>query len=234
MQRRTVWQEVAQRVEAGCAERGCDLVQPLAVDWFNGVVSEEQRLPDFGRTECLALVIGNTRALWPPFVAALHDDAALRGDSNPIHRYAERSIGSVIEAAGHRFAVRWSHGPPPFVPMQRLAQIAGLAYLAPGRTCVHPRFGPWIGLRAVVVLDVEGPPGPPPRMVNPCDACPRACEPALLRAIAGGDDWRLWLAVRDACPLGVEHRYSEEQVHYHYTKDVDALRAAVFGRRGAP
>jgi methylmalonic aciduria homocystinuria type C protein len=69
-------------------------------------------------------------------------------------------------------------------------------------------------------------------MANPCDACPRACGPALERALAG-DDWRLWLAVRDACPLGAEHRYSEEQVRYHYTKDVDALRAAVLGRRGA-
>lgn len=39
--------------------------------------------------------------------------------------------------------------------------------------------------------------------------------------------WRPWLAVRDACPLGREHRYSEQQVAYHYTKDAKWLREAV-------
>ena len=40
-------------------------------------------------------------------------------------------------------------------------------------------------------------------------------------------DWRLWLAVRDACPLGREHRYDDDQLRYHYTKDVAALRSAI-------
>ena len=228
----SLWEEVTCRVEAACARVGIDLVQAFSVDWSSGVVEEGQRLPDFGRARRLALVIGNTRALWPHIVAAMREDPAIADDPHPIQRYTEREVGAVLAGIGIRSEVRWSHGPPPFVPIQRLAEIAGLAYLAPGRVCVHPRFGPWIGLRAAVVFDVEGPATVPPRMANPCDACPRACEPALARALSGAHDWRLWVAVRDACPLGREHRYSAEQIEYHYTKDLAVLRASVLGARG--
>ncbi len=30
--------------------------------------------------------------------------------------------------------------------------------------------------------------------------------------------WRAWLEVRAVCPVGVEHRYDEEQAEYHYAK----------------
>ena len=53
---------------------------------------------------------------------------------------------------------------------------------------------------------------------------------------AGGDpvapDWTLWLAVRDACPLGREHRYPEPYLRYVYTKDTGVLRAAAAERTG--
>jgi hypothetical protein len=34
------------------------------------------------------------------------------------------------------------------------------------------------------------------------------------------------LAVRDACPIGSEHRFDEDQTRYHYTKDRQILRRA--------
>jgi cyanocobalamin reductase (cyanide-eliminating) / alkylcobalamin dealkylase len=37
------------------------------------------------------------------------------------------------------------------------------------------------------------------------------------------DTWRAWLAVRDACPVGREHRYGDDQIAYHYAKRRDAL-----------
>jgi methylmalonic aciduria homocystinuria type C protein len=205
-------------------------VQPFRADWLDGVVSE--RWSEIGRRGALALVIGNTRALWPTVLDALLADAALLGDPHPIDRYTERSIAAALAAVSTDHAIRWAHQPP-FVPIQRLAERAGLARLAPSRISTHPRFGPWIALRAVAVLDADGPLGPPPRLPSPCDACAHACEPALARALGAADDWRLWVAVRDSCPLGAEHRYSEEQIHYHYTKDVRVLRDAVRRRRNA-
>ena len=38
------------------------------------------------------------------------------------------------------------------------------------------------------------------------------------------ENWRPWLAVRDACPEGRRFRYDPEQIRYHYTKDLRRLR----------
>ena len=122
-----------------------------------------------------------------------------------------------------RGEIRFAHHVPATVAIQRAAVVAGLAWLAPSHLCVHPAYGPWIALRALVILDEPAPPSPP-RVPAPCD-CAVGCGPALERALAAGEPrstqelrerWRLWLAVRDACPVGREHRYSQEQIEFHY------------------
>jgi methylmalonic aciduria homocystinuria type C protein len=131
--------------------------------------------------------------------------------------------------------------------MQRLADVAGLAALTPSMLCVHPAFGPWIALRAAVVFDVAPPDDPGAAPPTACHDCAERCAPALARAVAAATartgrapaarerdandpvapDWTLWLAVRDACPVGREHRYPDAYLRYVYTKDRGVLRAAV-------
>lgn len=218
-----------------CAAAGLDLVQSFAVGWYNAAVAEDLRLPDLGRASALGLLIGNTRAYWPRFVAALRESPALLDDPDPIERHAGDAVAAAVAGLGLRCAIRGAAEPPPRrVAMQRLAHVSGLAYLAPGRLNVHPTFGPWIALRAAVVVDADGPGGPPPALPDPCARCASACLPAFehaARAAAGDGSpgevarlWRLWLAVRDACPIGREHRYDEAQIAYHYTKDREILR----------
>ena len=36
-------------------------------------------------------------------------------------------------------------------------------------------------------------------------------------------NWRTWLAMRDACPIGKGVRYGEQQIRYHYLKDRSIL-----------
>ncbi len=209
--------------EAAAAD-GFDLTQPFAACWYNDTVAPPQRLADFGRHRALGVLIGNSRALWPPFLAAWHADAALRAAADPLDRYTESRLEPHLDRLGVRAVVRWVHEPPPRLAVQRLAHLSGLAPLAPMGLNVHPVYGPWIALRAVVVLDTEGPPGDPPVVALPCDACTQACAPASARARAAPpDDWRAWLAARDACPLGRVHRYDDTQITYHYTKDRGVL-----------
>jgi methylmalonic aciduria homocystinuria type C protein len=194
------------------ARRGLDLAAELATADYNAEVDEGLRLPDFGRARARAIVVGNTRALWPEFLASgkrLLDD------------YVMEAVRAAI--GGARAEVRWAHDVPATVAIQRAAAVAGLAYLAPSHLCVHPVYGPWIALRAVIVLDEDGPPRAP-AIAPPCD-CARGCGPALERALAAGEPrsteelrerWRLWLAVRDACPVGREHRYGDDQILFHY------------------
>ena len=87
---------------------------------------------------------------------------------------------------------------------------------------------------AVAAVGVPGPTEDPRPLRDPCPDCRGSCGEALERALAAAAhpdarsvsrDESLWLAVRDACPLGREHRYSDEQIRYGYTKDRSILAA---------
>jgi len=45
-----------------------------------------------GGSPRVGILVGNTRALWPPFQAALHADPALAGDPDPLDRYCEQVL----------------------------------------------------------------------------------------------------------------------------------------------
>jgi methylmalonic aciduria homocystinuria type C protein len=222
-------------MHARLAAAGLDLVAGFAVDAWNASAPEHV-LPDLGRERALAVVIGNSGALWPRLCAALAADRALAAEPDPLDRHTERTIEEAVASLGVRAAIRFAHRPP-YPPIQRMADHAGLAHLQPSHLCVHPVLGPWIAMRAVVVLDAEGPPAPAPTP-PPCD-CARGCLPAFERAAALGFDpdheptWRAWVAIRDACPIGHDRRYPDDQIRYHYGKDRDALARAV-AEAGAP
>lgn len=160
------------------------------------------------------ILVGNTRAMWPRFTAALAAPA-LAADPHPLERYTEEAIGAAFPGARVYFGHRRYGGA--FLPLQRLAVAAGLGVLAPSHLVIHPIYGPWFALRAVIVAD-GAPPTPPPPIAPPC-RCGAACAEALAaaRAAEGPDAWRAWLAVRDACTLRA-YRYDEEQIRYHYTR----------------
>jgi methylmalonic aciduria homocystinuria type C protein len=163
----------------------------------------------------LGILIGNTRALWPPFAAAMRDPA-LAAEPDPLERYTERAIDAA-----------WSSGAPTapriyyghrryggaFLPLQRLAAMTGLGAIAPNHLVIHPIYGPWFALRAIVVTEGDPPERQP--VAQPC-RCNTACRERFeqaRRSMEAAD----WLAVRDSCSLR-SWRYPDEQVHYHYSR----------------
>ncbi len=197
------------------------------------------KLPDLGRSSALGVLMGNTRALWPHFLEWLRASPHRLDEDHPLERYVGEVVLKALKPLAHRWEVRFAQEPPPRrVALQRLAHFSGLAYLSPSHLNVHFMFGPWIALRAAVVIDIDGPPRPPTEPPNPCPDCARDCLPRFRQAVAAAGSapeahaaveqhWRLWLSVRDACPVGREHRYSDAQIGYHYTKDRDRLRRAL-------
>jgi len=228
---------VVEQLRQACAEAGFDLVQPLQVGWYNELVTGTLKLEDWGSASHLAVVVGNTRALWPKFLRALRQDPELLAAAHPLQSYTEQSISRLVSLLGLPVSVRWSHaGGAGLVAMQRLAQSAGLAYLAESQLSVHPTYGPWIALRAALSFALPGPSGPAPQLRHPCGGCGTRCRPAFERALQASQQgsegvsvepsWLLWLACRDACPTGRQHRYDEAQICYHYLKDRNQLREA--------
>ena len=227
-------------------ERGLDLVQPFSVRQINRQLPPEQHLPVLGGDDALGLVIGNSRLLWEPFVSALHADPVPQPDA--LDNYIERSVRAAIDSTASdspdeqglvlaRCWVGFAHQLEPRpLPIQKLADHSGLAALGPAHLNVHPLYGPWIALRAVVVCAFE-PPAPlangSPPSAAPCDGCASPCRGALARALDPppgpesdmgampaelNDTQRRFLMVREVCPVGRPHRYSDEQIVYHYAR----------------
>ena len=223
------WQAVTAAIAARLSPHGLDIVHPFAVGWFNAGVEAAQRLPDFGRADALGVLLGNTRALWEPFRTAYREDTALQACADPIDNYVEERVYDALTPLGVGSSVWCAHFPRRLA-IQRLADVTGLAPLSAVNLNVHPIYGPWFALRAAVTLDLAGPSGEAPKTVPSCPDCARTCMPAFERARAaqvGKDDiaetWPLWLAVRDACPVGRAYRYSDEQIRYHYARDRSVL-----------
>jgi hypothetical protein len=168
-------------------------------------------VPQLVRQERVGILIGNTRALWPRLVAALAEPA-LAGEADPLDRYTEREIARAFPTAPVFYAHARYDGA--FVPFQRVAVASGLAALAPSQLAVHPSYGPWFGLRAIVLVDGEPPVRAP--IALPC-RCDGRCEAAFERALQTPHDRVAWLAVRDACTLAAA-RYSDDQIAFHYAR----------------
>ena len=100
-------------LSAGLAPHGLDLVTPFRVGPYNAAMeamptsstatSGNMQLPDLdGRAAgtTLAFLVGNTKALWHPFVRSLRRGGpheALLGQPNPLDQYVERTVRHVLE-----------------------------------------------------------------------------------------------------------------------------------------
>jgi methylmalonic aciduria homocystinuria type C protein len=196
-------------------EAGFDLIHPFDAH----ACARELDLPMLADAERpVGWLVGNTRAMWPRFLAARRADAALSASPDPINDYTEQTCAKLDDArclfAHRKYGETW-------VPFQRLAVAAGLGTLSSSNLVIHSTFGPWFALRAVVLTK-----GTPTRRVLPTVSCEcgTRCRTAFDRAQNVQSNWRDWLAVRDACTVGKQHRYSDEQIEYHYTKSLELLR----------
>lgn len=203
-------------------ERGFDLLHPFRWGWC----LPHPKLDQKARRDSLAVLVANTRALWPRFQAARR---ALP-HRDPLDHYTEKSVLEALALTREPHRIFWVHTVgEEGIPAQHIAEASGLSWNAPSFLSIHPHYGPWFGMRAVLLFpDLPGPdarPAPP----SPCLACERACLPRFQEAMARSgehvgsaevaENWRLWVSVRDACPRGREHRYGDAQIRFHYGAD---------------
>ena len=212
-----------------------------------------QPLRNYGRDSLPGVLVGNSRAIWPKFLrwlAAQPDPDMLE----PVDTFVKEAIGASIAracgTAGPQVEVYWSHEVGErLVSMQRVASISGLCYHdKETQLSIHPIFGAWAAFRAVVVFD--SPAGPlgevPPPQVRPflTQEEASAARAAMAAALAASNEANLctqlhdtngmsrsaalaWVALRDCVRIGREHRYTEDQIEYHYTKDKSGLRKSL-------
>ena len=200
----------------GLVDAGMGLLGVLAATRYDALVPAAWGSPALRPGARSALVVASGgRALFDAFSAApeaslARPKAAQRGEaersrtsSEPLDAYTVR----VVEAAAGRlgggaralFAFEQRGGV--YADFVALGQVAGLG--APSRLglLLHPVFGPWMSIRAILLTEREvAETGPAPGF-DPCGGCPapcvRACRGAAVPAAAGVfDSARLRLAAR--------------------------------------
>jgi hypothetical protein len=218
-----------ERARALLDEAGFNLAGGLSAAEYDALVPEAWTLEALAPRARGVLVVGHAgRALWPRFAAS--PEARLERD--PLDRYTARVVARAADeaGAGAGFALYSEQRGGSYVPLVALAQRAGLG--TPGRVGVllHPVWGPWLSLRALLFT-------PEPLAAagfgdfSPCEDCPAPCASACHgRAIStvGLDAQRCYATrlslpvcalscdARLACPVGREHAYPPEQIAHHY------------------
>ncbi len=131
----------------------------------------------------------------------------------------------------------------------QLGEMAGLGTVSPViHQLMHPKFGPWVSLRAAVLVP-GNPFGRPEPLVDsdfqPCHGCHRPCVaacpaetytdegPKLERCsshrLGGGCEGGC--EVRRGCPVGAEHRYGPQEEAFRHAYSLFVMRSSLRGWR---
>jgi len=224
--------DLAGRVAALLDAAGLDLRGALACASYDAQVpsawQSSRLLPD-ARS---ALVVGSGgRALW----RAARASGALAIAHDPLDAHTERALAACVAALGDADVAAvavFAHERrgDAYADFVALGQAAGLG--APSRLglLVHPVYGPWLSLRAVLLSRLAWPAGGPLAGFEPCRGCPAPCAsachgdavgpsgfvvPRCAAARAGDPRCAARCDARHACVLGQEHAYVAEAEAHH-------------------
>ncbi|MFI5314897.1 MAG: hypothetical protein ACHQ6T_04295 [Myxococcota bacterium] len=218
----------AERALAQLARAGLALSGTLSIAVYDSVVPPPWRSSELAPAARSAIVVGNAgRALWSAFQTS--PERALPDD--PLDAYTRRVLAAAARLGDPPAAVGFyaDRRGGVYLPLVELARRAGFG--APGRigVLIHPEFGPWIGIRAVLLVRDALPEtiAPP---YDPCGGCPAPCASACVGAAVaarGFDTQKCYAtrladpacagacAARSACVVGPGHAYSAAQLAHH-------------------
>lgn len=202
---------------------GLDIIKPFNVGDYNKVAKTHDKLsplPQFERENALAFLVGNTKALWHPFVKRFEDDITINRAADPLDKYVEMAIYKAVSALPMASDIWFGfHGNENFVSLLHAAELCGLAQISPAHLAVSEDFGFWFGLRAVIIVDCDARIDIKP--TNPCQDCHTPCLTKYQLAKTADQITRVkkWIAVRKSCPVGKDYQYSDNQLLYHHSKD---------------
>ncbi len=126
------------------------------------------------------------------------------------------------------------------ISLQELGKLAGWHHSSPFMVGINPTFGSWFAYRAVVLANTDLPLSTPVSSSPPCDSCSdKPCISTCPAHALDGGEFHLLKCVsyrqeeasvckntcvaRRSCPVGEEHRYSDEQMQYHYGRSMRVI-----------
>ncbi|AJQ97164.1 hypothetical protein [Gynuella sunshinyii] len=127
------------------------------------------------------------------------------------------------------------------VSLQRLGELAGWHSASPFMLGINHDWGSWFAYRALVLADTSLTPDQAITLSSPCSACEhrdciRSCPASALDhgqfdleacsrfRLEPDSDCAYQCLARNQCPVKPEHRYSDEQIRYHYGRSLAMIR----------
>ena len=220
------------------APYGLNLVGVAAVDAYDALVPARYRLHDTHDAVRSVMVIGNGGgAFWEACRAYLGRHPELEAHAHPLDAFTrdvvETHVATALARGGIRGVLRFpfDRDEPP-LSFVHLAEAAGLGRRSLLGLLVHPEFGPWMALRAALLLERPAQAARPAAGFDPCATCAeRPCIAACPAAAIAASGWDVERCVthrlaaegncddachaRVACVYGVAHRYPPEATAYH-------------------
>ena len=126
------------------------------------------------------------------------------------------------------------------IPLQALGELAGWHHSSPFRVGINQLWGSWFAYRVAVLTDTDFNVTESLFFPSPCESCEaKPCMNACPAGALNGSDFSLKpcmnyrlaeaLLCKDrclsrlACPIAIEHRYSMEQIQYHYGCSMETI-----------
>ena len=242
-------------ITTALAPVGLNLIGTTAMSDYEALVPSRYHIKQrFPKAETVVVIGNGGGTFWKGFrryVATRPD--YLQQHEHPLDDYTVEVIGAnlapLLDEARipYRFIYPFQFFSGLTVSFMHLAQVAGLARPSILGVQIHPTYGPWLALRAAILIDQNLKALPalsgPAQDFEPCSSCvERPCMATCpAQAISAEEGWDLPSCVqhrletrtdcvdrchaRYNCVYGREHRYPEDELAYHQRLSFAAAQA---------
>jgi epoxyqueuosine reductase QueG len=222
-------------VARAVAPLGLNLVGVASVAAYDAQIASERRLARRLEGAESVIVVGNGGgAFWEAYRHACAADPALAARPDPLDDFTREVVEAACAPLTDAQATRivFPFGFDAEVSFTRLAVLAGIGRPSLLGVLVHPVYGPWIALRAAILVRGRLAAPRPADGFDPCPTCrDRPCMSACPAGAIEAEGWSLSRCAghrappddpcagrchaRVACVLGPEHRYPDDALAYH-------------------
>jgi len=236
-------------IRAALTPHGLNLIGTATVAAYEALVPVQYHVAALLPQAKTVVVIGNGGGeFWAGLRAYCHGKPEyLREHAHPLDDYTseiiETTLGPFLQRSGavyhYLYPFRFWTEPVSFMHLARAAGLAGPSILG---VVIHPVYGPWLALRAALLIDQDlyAPPVAPG--FDPCPTCrERACLVACpASAVSIEKGWDIPACVqhrlqspndcthhchaRYDCIYGRTHRYPAEELQYHQQRSFTEMR----------
>jgi epoxyqueuosine reductase QueG len=241
--------DLLEKITAALAPHGLNLIGTTPIAAYEALVPSQHHIASLLPQAKTVVVIGNGGGeFWNRFRAHCQvRPGYLQTHAHPLDDYTvetiETALAPCLRSADavyrYLYPFRFRTEPASFMHLARAAGLAGPSILG---VVIHPEYGPWLALRAALLLDQHLAALPPASGFDPCPTCRErpclaACPATAIGLETGWDipacvqhrlrsphDCTNHCHARYECIYGRAHRYPPDELQYHQQRSFAEMR----------